>query len=102
MAPTFLTPALRLLIIAHLSTLVAAEASKALAFSLTGVGGLFSILFLVLIILGLRWRHKRRKARGDEDTEGWCACKDCSGCKKRRGGGDGSAACGVCRETCVD
>jgi hypothetical protein len=102
MASTSLTQALRLLMIAHLCTLVAAETSKALAFSLVGVGGLLSILFLVAVIYGLRWRHKRRKARGETNMEGWCACKDCSGCKKRKGGGDGSAACAMCRETCVD
>jgi Na+/melibiose symporter-like transporter len=106
MNSTFTTRATRLLVVAQLIALVTATNGKTLgiAFGVTAAVGILCIIFLVLCIRWLRRRHKQRVANGEEgqeELEGYCVCTNCSGCTKRKGGGDGSAACASCRDVCM-
>ncbi|KAH8726343.1 hypothetical protein GQ44DRAFT_194399 [Phaeosphaeriaceae sp. PMI808] len=98
------TAAIRLVLAVHLVAFVAADEGKsplALAYGLSTAFGVLGILFLVLCILWLRRRHKKKTANQEEgELERWCACKECTGCLKRKGGGNGSITCATCKDTC--
>ncbi|KAF1935827.1 hypothetical protein EJ02DRAFT_470895 [Clathrospora elynae] len=80
--------------------------SLGLAFGLTAAIGIVGISAVAVFIYFLRRRHKARKLLGltrvTQDESGmYCLCPLCSGCKRKRGGGDGSARCWNCEgETC--
>jgi hypothetical protein len=79
-----------------------AKPSVALAYGISAGAGISGILALVLAVLCLRRRHKKKMAKKAlaGDAELWCQCTECSGCKKREGGGNGTATCYECRRTC--
>ncbi|KAH7394317.1 hypothetical protein BKA66DRAFT_456029 [Pyrenochaeta sp. MPI-SDFR-AT-0127] len=103
------------LLLTHLTPLAAAQTQPQLskrdksnlgfAYGLSTGVGIAGLLALVLIIWCLRARNKRRKAAGtvhetQEEAARWCTCEDCSGCPRKRGGGDGSQSCWKCRDGC--
>lgn len=73
----------------------------ALAYGISTGVGVTGLLAIVLVIVSLRYRHKRRRAAGivpdtEADARRYCVCKECSGCLRKIGGGDGSRVCGKC------
>jgi hypothetical protein len=98
------TTIIRLLLAAHLFALAAASQNKTSTGFAYGIGagaGIGGLLFLILGLLWLRRRHHKKVANGELDMTGFCDCKECSGCTKRKGGGNKSAACAACRHVCM-
>ncbi|KAF1851587.1 uncharacterized protein K460DRAFT_37676 [Cucurbitaria berberidis CBS 394.84] len=107
-----ITQTVRIVMIAQFAAMATAQMQLAkrdkhtlgLAFGLSAGVGAAGMLALILIIYCLRQRRKRRRAAGlepEEEMGDWCTCKDCSGCKRKRGGGDGSQSCWKCRQGCA-
>ena len=97
--------ALRLFLLSQFFSLVAANQSQLpLAYGIGTACGISGITALVLWLLWLKWRARKeeeRVAAAGGEIGMWCTCMECSGCRKRKGGGNGTATCDRCKRDCV-